>query len=296
MSVLQAIVLGLVQGLTEFLPISSSAHLIVVPWLLGWEEPGLAFDAALHLGTLAAVLVYFWRDLLGMLRALPRAITHAGVLLRDPDPGKGRETGARDADARLALLIALGTLPGLLAGLAGQGAVEAFYHPRGDTPMRAIVAIAIALIGLGALLFVAERVAAYQRRISHLTWHDAIAIGLAQATALIPGVSRSGATITAGLFQGLSRVDATRFSFLLGIPIIAAAGAKGLLDVVRAGMTGTELAIFGAGVSTSAVAGFIAIWGLLRFLQRSSTNVFVVYRFGLGLGLLVLVVAGFRGG
>lgn len=296
MSVLEAIILGLVQGMTEFLPISSSAHLIVVPWLLGWEEPGLAFDAALHLGTLSAVLVYFWRDLLGMARALPRALAHAPTLLRDPDPGRGRERDPRDGDARLALLIVVGTVPGFVAGLAGQGAVEAFYHPGGGTPVRAIVAVAIATMVLGALLFFAERVAAHQRRIAHLTWHDAIAIGLAQATALIPGVSRSGATITAGLFQGLGRADAARFSFLLGVPIIAGAGAKGLLDVLGTGMTAGELGVFAAGIVASALAGFVAIWGLLRYLQRSSTNVFVVYRFALGILLLTLVAAGFRAG
>ncbi len=298
MSLLEAIVLGLVQGLTEFLPVSSSAHLIVVPWLLGWERPGLAFDAALHLGTLTAVFAYFWRDLLGMACALPRALTRPRALLRDPDPGRGRggrDATAADADARLALLIAVGTVPALIAGLVGQGAIEAFYHPGGVTPGRVIVAVAIATVLLGALLFVAERTAAQQRRIDHLTWHDAVAIGLAQATALIPGVSRSGATITAGLFQGLNRVDATRFSFLLGIPIIAAAAGKGLMDTLQAGMDGSELRIFVAGIVVSGVAGFAAIWGLLRYLERAGTNVFVFYRFGLGILLLLLVVAGFRG-
>ncbi len=295
MSIWEAIVLGLVQGATEFLPISSSAHLIVVPWLLGWEEPGLAFDAALHFGTLTAVVVYFWRDLVGMARALPRALTGAGALLRDPAPGRRREADPRDADARLALLIAVGTVPGLVAGLAGQNVIEAFYHPGGGTPTRAIVAVALALMALGGLLLVAERVAAHQRRVAHLTWQDAVTIGLAQATALIPGVSRSGATITAGLFQGLHRADAARFSFLLGAPIIGAAAAKGLLDVVQAGMSRGEAGIFAAGIVTSGVTGFAAIWGLLRFLQRHGTRVFVVYRFGLGLLLLGLVAAGFRG-
>jgi len=295
-SVWEAIILGLVQGATEFLPVSSSGHLIAVPWLVGMEEPGLAFDAALHLGTLAAVLVYFWRELLGMAVALPRALTHARALLRDPDPGRRREADRRDADARLALLIVIGTVPGLIAGLAGQGAIEAFYHPGGGTPRRAIVAVAIATMALGALLFVAERVAAHQRRIAHLTWHDAVAIGLAQATALIPGVSRSGATITAGLFQGLNRADAARFSFLLGVPIIAAAGGKGVLDLVQAGMTRGELAVFAVGIIASGLAGFGAIWGLLRFLQRSSTMVFILYRFGFGIVLLLLVAAGYGGG
>jgi len=294
MTVWEAIVLGAVQGLTEFLPISSSAHLIVVPWLLGWEEPGLAFDAALHLGTLSAVLVYFWREIVGMVRAVPRAISRPALLLRDPVPGSGREAGPRDADARLALLIVVGTIPGLIAGLVGQRAIEAFYHPGGVTPARAIVAVAVATMLLGALLMFAQRTAALQRRISHLTWNDAVTIGLAQATALIPGVSRSGATITAGLFQGFGRVDATRFSFLLGVPIIAAAGAKGLLDVVGGGMTRDELGVFAVGIVASAVAGFFAIWSLLRLLQRTGLTGFVVYRFVFGIGLLVLVASGFR--
>jgi undecaprenyl-diphosphatase len=295
-SLIEAIVLGIVQGLTEFLPVSSSAHLILVPWLFGWEEPGLAFDAALHLGTLAAVIVYFWREILGMIRAAPRALTRPRYLLRDPDPLRGRDAtlGAGDTEARLLLLIGIGTLPGLLAGLVGQSAVERFYHPGGPTPARAIVAVAIALIVLGGLLWAAERSAAHQRRITHLTWNDVLAIGLAQATALIPGVSRSGATITTGLFQGLHRADAARFSFLLGIPIIAAAGVKGLLDTFQSGLSGQEWAIFAIGVIVSGVSGFIAIWALLRYLQRASTAVFVMYRLGLGILLLILVAAGVR--
>lgn len=296
MSLLEAIVLGLVQGLTDFLPISSSAHLIVVPWLLGWEEPGLAFDAALHIGTLAAVFAYFWRDLLAMLAALPRALARPLALLRDPDPIRRRDGAAGGhADARLALLIAVGTVPGLVAGVVGQGAIEAFYHPAGgETPRRAIVALAVATTLLGALLWVADRSAAHQRRMAHLTWRDAVAIGLAQATALIPGVSRSGATITAGLFQGLHRADAARFSFLLSVPITVAAAGKGLLDLLQANPSGDELRVIVAGVLVSGLAGFGAIWGLLRFLQRASMRVFVVYRFGLGLLLLLLVASGFR--
>lgn len=227
MSVLQAIVLGIVQGLTEFLPISSSAHLIIVPWLFGWDEPGLAFDAAVHVGTLTAVLAYFWRDLLRMARALPRALRRPRALLRDPDPGHGWDAAAVDAnaEARLALLIAIATVPGLLAGFFGQGAIERFFHDS-DTRGRAITVSACLLIALGGLLWAAERSGAYQRRIGHLTWRDAVTIGLAQATALLPGISRSGATITAGLFQGLHRADAARFSFLLGVPLTAGAAAK----------------------------------------------------------------------
>lgn len=294
MTVWEAIVLGAVQGLTEFLPISSSAHLIVVPWLLGWEEPGLAFDAALHLGTLSAVLVYFWREIVGMVRAVPRAISRPALLLRDPVPGSGREAGPRDADARLALLIVVGTIPGLIAGLVGQRAIEAFYHPGGVTPARAIVAVAVATMLLGALLMFAQRTAALQRRISHLTWNDAVTIGLAQATALIPGVSRSGATITTGLFQGLARADAARFSFLLGTPITLAAGVKVIADALGEGISGNEAVHLVIGAVTSAAVGYLAIWWLLRLLQRTSTAVFIVYRIVFGVTLLFLLVTGFR--
>jgi undecaprenyl-diphosphatase len=296
MNELQAIVLGLVQGLTEFLPVSSSAHLIIVPWLFGWPTPGLAFDAAVHLGTLVAVVVYFWRELVAMLLALPLALRHPVALLRAPDPSQPRIVSdpERDQNARLALLIAIGTVPGVIAGLAGQAAIAAFYHPEGGTPQRAIVMVAVALMALAALLWVAERTAAHQRRMAHLTWRDAVTIGLAQAAALIPGVSRSGATLTAGLFQGMNRADAARFSFLLGIPIVAAAGSKGLYDAINAGMDAQQVRVFAAGMITSGLAGFAAIWWLLRYLQHASTRIFILYRIGLGLFLLFLVLVGFR--
>lgn len=282
MTVWQAIVLGVVQGLTEFLPVSSSAHLLVVPWLLGWESPGLAFDAALHLGTLAAVLVYFWRDLLAMALALPRAIRRPDAILRSHDPV--------DVMPRLALLIALGTVPGLIAGLLGAEAIDAVYHPRGVAPDGVILAIAVASITLALLLLVAERTAQHVRGIDSLTVRDTVIIGLAQTLALIPGVSRSGATITAGLFRGLTRADAARFSFLLGAPIIAAAGAKGLLETLTAGLDAGQLVVFAIGVAASALAGFAAIWGLLRYLQRATTAVFIAYRIVLGIALIVLVM------
>jgi undecaprenyl-diphosphatase len=280
-SVWQAIVLGIVQGLTEFLPVSSSAHLLIAPWLLGWEEPGLAFDAALHLGTLAAVLVYFWRDLISMAIAFPRAILHPGAVLRSHRPA--------DVMSRLSLLIAIGTVPGVIFGLLGQKVIDRFYHPGGVTPEPAIVAIAVALIALALLLLWAERAASHKREMESLNVSDAVVIGFAQAGALIPGVSRSGATITAGLFRGLARADAARFSFLLGSPIIAAAGAKGLFDILTSDAATIQPSVFAIGIATSAVAGFAAIWGLLRYLQRARTAIFIVYRVVLGIALLGLV-------
>ncbi len=283
MTVWQAIVLGIVQGLTEFLPVSSSAHLLIVPWLLGWESPGLAFDAALHLGTLTAVLVYFWRDLVAMALAFPHAIRHPGAMLRSHDPA--------DVMPRLSLLIALGTAPGLVAGLLAAETIDAVYHPDGVAPDRIIVAVAIALIALALLLLGAERAARHVRDMESLTVRDALVIGLAQAAALIPGVSRAGATITAGLFRGLTRADAARFSFLLGAPIVAAAGAKGLLDTLTSGLDASQLGVFAVGLLASALAGFAAIWGLLRYLQRASTAVFIAYRIVLGVVVIVLVVS-----
>ncbi|MBA3450903.1 MAG: UDP-diphosphatase [Chloroflexia bacterium] len=283
MTVWQAIVLGIVQGVTEFLPVSSSAHLLIVAWLLGWESPGLAFDAALHLGTLTAVLVYFWRDLVAMACALPRALRQPAAILRSHDPG--------DVMPRLSLLIALGTVPGLVGGLLAAEAIDAVYHPDGVAPDRIIVALAAALIALALLLWWAERAARHVRGMGSLTVRDAVVIGLAQAAALIPGVSRSGATITAGLFRGLTRADAARFSFLLGTPIVAAAGAKGLLDTLSSGLDASQLGVFAVGLLASALAGFAAIWGLLRYLQRASTAVFIVYRVVLGVVLIGLVVS-----
>jgi undecaprenyl-diphosphatase len=286
MSLIEAIVLGLVQGLGEFLPISSSAHLIIVPWLLGWDSPGLAFDAALHLGTLAAVLIYFWRDLLEMAAALPRALTTPVATLRGA-PGS-------DSNGRLALLIGIGTIPAVIAGLLGEGAIERIYHAEGGTSNAAIVAIAIALMALAALLLAAERLARHVRSLDSLRVPDAVLIGLAQALALIPGVSRSGATITAGLFRDLKRPDAARFSFLLGVPVIAAAGFKGLIDTLQSGVASSDLGIFAVGILVSGISGYAAIWGLLRYLQRSSTGIFIAYRFLLGISLLTVIAAGLK--
>ncbi len=284
MSILQAIVLGLVQGLGEFLPISSSAHLIIVPWLLGWPAPGLAFDAALHLGTLAAVLIYFWRDLLGMVKALPRALRRPVATLHSES----------DTDGRLALLLAIGTVPGVVIGLIGASAIDEFYQGGGVTTNRAIIFIAVAMIALAIALWIAERVARHLRPIKSATTTDALVIGTAQALALIPGVSRSGATITAGLFRNFQRADAARFSFLLGVPIIAVAGLKGLLELVQTGVPASELSAMLIGILVSGVSGFLAIWWLLRYLQHASTAVFIAYRIIVGLLLIAMVVGGVR--
>jgi undecaprenyl-diphosphatase len=293
MSLFEAIILGIIQGVTEFLPISSSGHLIVARWLFGWDEPSLAFDAALHLGTLVAIVTYFWRDLLSMLLALPAALADPARLLRDPDTTWLRTASPTDQQGRLALLIAIASVPALLTGFFGQDALDSFFRSD-DRQGRAVAVIAVLLILGGLLMLAAERTAAQQRALQHLTWRDAVSIGFAQATALLPGASRSGVTITAGLFQGLSRTGAARFSFLLGTPLILAAGLKAISDAIQAGMSGTEALDLLVGATTSAVVGFLAIGWLLRYLERAGTMAFVVYRVVLGVTLLFLVVTGVR--
>ena len=283
----QAVVLGVVQGLTEFLPISSSGHLIIFPWLFGWPEADLSFDAALHLGTLTAVSVYFWRDLYGMLRAVPSALGAPWLAGRPNNDG----LTVRHRDARLGWLIAIGTVPGFLAGVLGEGAIDAAFHDPAHE-QRAVVTIATMLIVVGVLMGAAERIAAHRRSMECLNWRDALIVGTAQALSLIPGTSRSGATLTAGLFREVRRADAARFSFLLGVPLVLGAGLKSVFDAVQEGMSGTEVSVFLAGGLSSALVGFLAIWGLLRFLQRRSTMLFVVYRIGLGLLLFGMLLRG----
>jgi undecaprenyl-diphosphatase len=290
MSTVEAIVLGITQGLTEFLPISSSAHLIIVPWLFGWDEPGLAFDAALHLGTLVAVLAYFRRDLLAMLRAVPRALRSPLTLL-----GERSEVfvDPESRSARLLLLIFLGSIPGGIAGLAAEGIVDDFFHDASETD-RAIVLAALFLIVFGLILLWVDRHARHRRSIDDTGWRDALALGAAQALALLPGVSRSGVTLTAGLVRELKRADAARFSFLLGIPLVTIAGFKGIADIAQSHPTNDEKLNLIIGLVASALSGLIAIWALLRYLQRSSTTIFVLYRVLLGSSLILLVLSGFR--
>ncbi len=272
----QAIVLGAVQGLTEFLPISSSAHLVLVPWLLGWSDPGLSFDVALHLGTLAAALVYFWRDIVRIAVALAR-----GLAIRKP---------LAEPDARLGLLIVAGSIPGAVAGYLGDKPIEAYFH-RAEAERSALVVIAVVLILMGLLLGLAELVARHRRGLEDLRLRDALVIGTAQMLALIPGVSRSGSTLTAGLFLELRRETAARFSFLLALPITFGAALKQALDLWQGGGVGAgDRAAFAVGVLVAGVVGFACIAFLLRYLRRNSTLVFTVYRVALGLLVLVLLL------
>jgi len=267
---LHAIVLGLVQGLTEYLPISSTAHLRVVPALLGWADPGAAFSAVVQLGTLLAVLVYFARDLWRLARAFL-----VGLARRRP---------FAEPEARLAWMLVLGTLPIGVAGLVFQDAIE--------TSLRSLWVVSAALAGLALVLALAERVGRRASGLGGLGWGGGLAIGLAQALALVPGVSRSGVTITAGLFAGLTRAEAARFSFLLSVPAVAASGLYELLALARDLPEGVPWLGVGLGTAASFASGLAAIAFLMRFLARHSTWVFVVYRLALAGVLAVLLCTG----
>jgi undecaprenyl-diphosphatase len=280
----QAVVLGIVQGLTEFVPISSSAHLIIVPWLVHWNDPGLIFDVALHLGTLTALVWFFWEDWVRLISAGVRSIIEWKI--------------GDDTDRRLAWFLVIGTIPGVIAGLLAENAIERMFHqPNTPHTLGAMVAMAaiIALLGLG--LFIAERTARHVRRLEQISLRDTLLIGISQAAAIFPGVSRSGATITSGLAIGLRRETAARFSFLLAAPIILGAGVKSLLDVpgelATGMMTSSDLLMLAVGFLAAAVSGYLSIKFLLRFLQTHSTDVFVYYRWVLA--VLVAAVALSRG-
>jgi undecaprenyl-diphosphatase len=259
----QAAVLGVVQGFAEFLPISSSAHLMLAPWVLGWPAPGLAFDVALHVGTLAAVLWYFRAQWADVTRAAARVV---------------RTRRADGPVERQAVWLALGTIPAGVAGLALDDLAE--------TAFRAPAVAAVALVVVGVLLWWVDRTAPRRRDLTALGWRDALAIGAAQACALVPGVSRSGATITAGRALGLDRASAAAFSFLLSAPITVAAAAAKVPDALAAPGSTAPLAV---GIVAAAASGWMAIAGLLRFVSRRGYGVFAVYRVALGLGILVLL-------
>ena len=272
----KAIILGVVQGLTEFLPISSSAHLVLVPWFFGWPDPGLTFDVALHIGTLAAVLIYFWRDLLTIVVALVGGVAR-GRPLAEPE-------------GRLGVLIVLASIPAAIVGFAFDKRIEAAFHAE-NAAKGSLVIMAFTLMGLGLLLAVAERVASHTRPLAKITARDAAIIGAAQSFALIPGVSRSGSTITAGLFVGLRREAAARFSFLLSLPVTGGAALKKVYDLFKdGGLAADERLPFIIGILTAGIVGFACIAFLLRYLQRASTLVFTVYRVALGILILLLVV------
>jgi undecaprenyl-diphosphatase len=271
MSTLEAIVLGIVQGLTEFLPISSTAHLRIVPAFAGWDDPGAAFTAVTQLGTMLAVVIYFREDLLRIARTWLRSL---------------REPAVRtELDARLGWYIVLGTVPIGIFGILFKDQIE--------SGARDLYLIGVALIVLGLILLLAEQVGTRDRGLEDVRTRDGFWVGMAQAAALIPGVSRSGATITAGLFLGLERAAAARFSFLLSVPAVVLSGLLELGTIV----SGEEGEHVGAGALVIAtvmafIFGYASIAFLLRFLATHSTAVFVAYRVALGSLVLILVSAG----
>ncbi|MBM3677336.1 MAG: undecaprenyl-diphosphate phosphatase [Actinobacteria bacterium] len=268
MSILEAIVLGIIQGLTEFLPISSTGHLRIVPAFVGWEDPGAAFTAVTQLGTLAAVVIYFRRDIVEIVTAWVAS-------LHDPS----RRSGPK---ARLGWYILLGTIPIVIFGVVFSDQIE--------NGARSLRLIGTTLIVLGLVLLVAEKVGKRTRPIESLRWRDGIAIGLAQAAALVPGVSRSGATLTAGLFLGLERAAAARYSFLLSIPAVVLSGLYELKDI--GGENHASVGMTVIATILAFVAGYASIAFLLRFLANHTVYVFVAYRVVLGAVVLGLAYSG----
>ena len=271
MDLLQAVVLGIVQGLTEFLPISSSGHLRIVPAMAGWDDPGAAFTAVIQLGTMAAVVLYFRADLLRIARAWLASLRVAAR--------------RSELDARMGWYLIWGSVPIVIFGVAFSHQIE--------NGARSLYLIGTTLIALGLLLLVAEKVSRRERDLESITRRDAIVIGFAQALALIPGVSRSGATITAGLFLGMDRVAAARFSFLLSIPAVVLSGLYELKDVVSGSAEGgVGLAPTALATLLAFVSGYISIAFLLRYLTTHTTAVFVAYRVALGAAVLALAASG----
>ena len=271
---LQAIVLGVVQGLTEFLPISSSGHLILVPTLLGWDDPfidSLTFSVMLHLGTLGALLVYFWRD---WLRLVPAGL----ATIRD-------RSFAGDPDRRLAWLIVATMLPAIVVGVLFDDFIEANVRTAGT--------VAVLLLIGAAILWLCDHLGRTDRHIADLTFPQAFGIGVAQAAALFPGVSRAGISISAARFFGLERPDAARFSFLMAAPIIAGAGAYEVVKVVRGGSdVAVQVGPLVAGMLAAFLSGLAAIAFLLRWLQNHPLDIFVWYRIALAALIIVALLTG----
>ena len=265
MNFFQAIFLGLLQGVTEFLPISSSGHLALAEFFLGIEEAGLAFDVALHLGTLLGVCIYFRRDLFKMVASLinPQILGE----------GAGHQR-------ILAFYICLGTMPAVAAGY--------FLKDVAETIFRSPFLIAATLAGAGLLLLLADKAGKHLRDMKSIGFIDVVLIGVFQAFALVPGVSRSGITMTAGLMRGFNRMSAARFSFLLSVPVILGAGVYNLPDIISQGSEPGQLGFYLTGFFTAAISGYLVIAFLLRFIQSHSFAVFAYYRFALA-GMVLLI-------
>jgi undecaprenyl-diphosphatase len=265
-------VLGVLQGVTELLPISSTAHMRLVPAFLGWQDPGSAFSAAMQLAALAAVVSYFWSDVRALAANSMTAI------------GRGNP---QDRSLRFSLWIVLATIPIGIAGLLASKLLNTC-----NSPIRGITVIGWACISMALLLAIAEIAARHKRKIDNASLTDAVLIGLAQVGALIPGVSRSGSTLTAALALGFAREEAARLSFLLGLPAIALAGLKELWELYKIHLDAHAWSVLIVGLVVASVSAFFAIWSLMRVLERFSSWPFVVYRFALGVLILAGVMVG----
>jgi len=272
MPLYQAIVLAIIQGLTEFLPVSSTAHLTVIPQLLHWEDPGLSFDVALHVGTLVAVLVYFFRDWVQVI------LNGIGISYRGSHPDENSRS--------LLWLLVLGTIPAALAGLKFEKYADAMWR----TPY----IIGTAMIIFGILMWVSDRASEAKIGLDQMTWVDALSVGIAQALAIIPGVSRSGVTLTTARFRTFGREAAARFSFLLSTPVIAGAAAKKALELHKTGLAENMRLPYLVGIAVSAVVGLLVIAFFMKYLKRHSLSVFVWYR--IAFGIIVIALAFFRVG
>jgi undecaprenyl-diphosphatase len=275
--VVQAALIGLLQGLTEFIPVSSSAHLELFPWLAGWQGSpligSLAFDVFLHLGTGLALLIYFARDLWRYLRAWLASI--------------GDRRIGDDPDRRIAWLLLIATIPAAIIGFVGEDLIDQVFHGDSDDTRLAIAGFLV----IGAVgLWLADWLGARQRRLDGIGVPTALTVGFSQALALLPGISRSGATITAGLALGLTRESAARFSFLLATPITLGAGLYGSRKMLTETHTGTEWLAIGVGFAVAVVSGLIAIGFLLAWLRRRSVAIFSIYRIGLALLVVIVLV------
>jgi undecaprenyl-diphosphatase len=270
-SIWRVIFLGVLQGFTEFLPVSSSGHLVIMPYLFGWEDTGLALNVMLHLGTLAAIVAYFFGDLWRLVLAALQSLQRRTLV---------------DPYARLAWMLAIATLPGALIGFF----LEDFFEQLFGMP----VAAAGFLFGTSLLLVLSEYLGSRQRPMTTLAWGEAIVIGFAQALAILPGLSRSGTTISAGLMLGLRREDATRFSFLLAVPIVLGSGLYQVVKLV-AGGTGaltTSVPVLLVGMVAAGLSGYVAIAGLLAYVRRHSLIPFAIYTAALATLVLVLALTG----
>jgi undecaprenyl-diphosphatase len=270
LTLVQAVVIGIVQGLTEFLPISSTAHVKIIPVVLGWRDPGVAFTAIVQLGSIVAILSYFWSDIRQLVIGIRRAIAHKNY---------------DSPDFRLGMGILIGTIPIVVLGMVVKFGLRDIY----ENVARSAFVIAITSIGLAIFLGIAEVVGSRKRGYESVGLWDGIGMGMAQALALIPGVSRSGSTITAGLFMGLNRETAARFSLLMGIPAILLSGLAELNEIFEPESSVTALGAF-VGVVSSAISSYIAIYWLIQFLKNHTTWVFVFYRIGFGIAILLAVM------